>query len=96
MWDIAEKRITNEETRRTAGNSPTMELMMEMRRCRWLSKLSGAMEKVKISEANAWRIVVSNTTTDRETAADHTPRLHNHPQKAWFGRRKRATKGMDD
>jgi hypothetical protein len=44
MWDIKEKRITNEETRRTAGNSPTMESMMEMRRCRWLSKLS-AMEE---------------------------------------------------
>jgi hypothetical protein len=44
MWDIKEKRITNEDTRRTAGNSPTMESMMEMRRCRWLSKLS-AMEK---------------------------------------------------
>jgi hypothetical protein len=47
MWDIQdmkEKRITNEDTRRTAGNSPTMESMMGMRRCRWLSKLS-AMEK---------------------------------------------------
>jgi hypothetical protein len=38
------RRITNEETRRTAGNSPTMESMMEIRRCRWLSKLS-AMEE---------------------------------------------------
>jgi hypothetical protein len=28
--------------------------------------------KVKISEANAWRMV-SNTTTNREAAADHTP-----------------------
>jgi hypothetical protein len=45
MWDIKEKRITNEDTRRTAGNSGTMESMMEMRmRCRWLSKLS-ATEK---------------------------------------------------
>jgi hypothetical protein len=44
MWDIKEKRITNEETRRTAGNSPTMESMMEMRRCRWLSKLSAMKE----------------------------------------------------
>jgi hypothetical protein len=39
--------------------------------------------KVKISEANAWRMV-SNTTTDRETAADHTPRLHKHPKKLGF------------
>ena len=44
MWDIAEKRITNEKVRRTAGNSPTTESTMEMRRCRWLSKLS-VMEK---------------------------------------------------
>jgi hypothetical protein len=44
MWDIKEKRITNEKTRRPAGNSPTMESMMEMRRCWWLSKLS-AMEE---------------------------------------------------
>jgi hypothetical protein len=41
---IAEKRITNEQVRRAAGNSPTMESMMEVRRLRWLSKLS-AMEK---------------------------------------------------
>jgi hypothetical protein len=26
MWDITEKRITNKDTRRTSGNSPTMEL----------------------------------------------------------------------
>jgi hypothetical protein len=38
---IAEKRITNEQVRKAAGNSPTMESMMEVRRCRWLSKLSG-------------------------------------------------------
>jgi hypothetical protein len=56
MWDIKEKRITNKETsRRTAGNSPTMESMMEMRRCRWLSKLS-AMEKSRSSRKilGAW------------------------------------------
>jgi hypothetical protein len=34
---------------------------------------------VKIPEANAWRMVF-NTTSGRETAADHTPRLHNHPR----------------
>jgi hypothetical protein len=45
MWDVAEHRITNETVRMTAGNSPsTMESMMEVRRCRWLSKLS-AMEE---------------------------------------------------
>jgi hypothetical protein len=30
MWDIKEKRITNEKVRRTAANSPTMESMMEV------------------------------------------------------------------
>jgi hypothetical protein len=40
MWDIHERRIRNERVRRTAANSPTMESMMEMRRCRWLCKLS--------------------------------------------------------
>jgi hypothetical protein len=40
MWDIKEKRITNEKVRRTAANSPTMESMIEVRRRRWLSKLS--------------------------------------------------------
>jgi hypothetical protein len=39
--------------------------------------------KVKISKANAWRMV-SNTTLNRETAADHTPCLYNHSQQAWF------------
>jgi hypothetical protein len=40
MWYIHEKRITNERVRRTVANSPTMESMMEVRRCRWLYKLS--------------------------------------------------------
>jgi hypothetical protein len=40
MWDIHERRITNERERRTVANSPTMESMMEVRRCRWLCKLS--------------------------------------------------------
>jgi hypothetical protein len=40
MWDVADKRIKNEQVRRTVANSPTMDSMMEMRRCRWLSELS--------------------------------------------------------
>jgi hypothetical protein len=40
MWDEAMKRITNEHVRRTVANSSKMDSMMEMRRCRWLSKLS--------------------------------------------------------
>jgi hypothetical protein len=39
--------------------------------------------RVKISEANAWRMV-SNTASGRETAADHTPRLHNHLKQLGF------------
>jgi hypothetical protein len=36
-------------------------------------------EGVKISEAIARRMV-SNATTSRETSADHTTRIHKHPQ----------------
>ena len=39
MWDVAEKRITNEQVRRFV-DSPTMDSLMETRRCRWLCKLS--------------------------------------------------------
>jgi hypothetical protein len=81
MWDIAERRITNEETRRTAG--PTINGIDDGN-----AKMPMAIQtqhdgRGKISEANAWRMV-SNTTSDRETAADHTPRLHNHPKTAEF------------
>jgi hypothetical protein len=37
MWDVAEKRITNEHVRGMVANSPTMDTLMETRRCRWLS-----------------------------------------------------------
>jgi hypothetical protein len=40
MWDVHERRIRNERVRRTVANSPTMESMTQMRRCRWLCKLS--------------------------------------------------------
>jgi hypothetical protein len=30
MWDVAKKRITNEQVRRTVANSPMMESMTEM------------------------------------------------------------------
>jgi hypothetical protein len=40
MWDVAEKRITNEYVSRIVANSPTIDTLMETRRCRWLSKLS--------------------------------------------------------
>jgi hypothetical protein len=83
MWDVAEKRITNEHVRGMVANSP-MDTLMETRRCRWLSKLS-AMDQ--ISEANAWRMVYDSKTS-RETSADHTTRLHTHPQKLGFEERK--------
>jgi hypothetical protein len=66
MWDIKEKRITNERVRRVVANSPTMESMMEMRRCRWLSKLS-AME-----ESRSPRRMLSAWCT--------TPRQRGRPQ----------------
>jgi hypothetical protein len=47
-------------------------------------KLFNSMNRQVLSKANAWRMVVSNTTTNRETAADHTPCQHNHSQQAWF------------
>jgi hypothetical protein len=45
--------------------------MMEVRRCRWLSKLLSGMEESRSSKANAWRIVSNTTRTNRETEADH-------------------------
>jgi hypothetical protein len=39
--------------------------------------------------------MVSNTTTNRETAADHTPCLRNHSKKLGFEQEKGATKGID-
>jgi hypothetical protein len=40
--------------------------------------------RVKISKANAWRMVPNTTTNSRETAADHTP------NKLGFEQEKRA------
>jgi hypothetical protein len=80
MWDVAEKRNTNEMARRTVANSPTMDLMIKMRRCRWLYKLGA----VKISKKANTRRMVFNATTSRETSADHTPRIHRYPQDTWF------------
>jgi hypothetical protein len=42
MWDVAEKRITNEHVRGMVANSPMMDTLMETRR--WLSKLSAMKE----------------------------------------------------
>jgi hypothetical protein len=68
MWDIAQKRIPNEKVKKTAGNSHTMESMMEMRRRRWLSKLS-AIEKSRSPRRMLGAVCllaqVSNNTTDR-------------------------------
>jgi hypothetical protein len=40
IWDVAERRITNEQARRMVANAPTMDSSMETGRCRWVSKLS--------------------------------------------------------
>jgi hypothetical protein len=45
--------------------------------------------KVKISKANARRMV-SNTTTSRDTAADHAPRLHFHSRKSLVLKKKKG------
>jgi hypothetical protein len=83
MWDIAEKWITNEEVRRTAAISSTMESMMEVRRFRLMALQTQRNGKVKIFKANAWRMVL-NATTTRETAADHTTCSHNHSREPCF------------
>jgi hypothetical protein len=80
---IAEKRITNEHVRGMVANSPTMDTLMETRRCRSQTQCNG---RVKISEANAWRMVYDGKTS-RETSADHTTCLHNFPQEARLWRR---------
>jgi hypothetical protein len=33
MWDVAEKRIKNEQVRAMVADSPTIDLLMETRRC---------------------------------------------------------------
>jgi hypothetical protein len=71
MWD-AEKRITNEH-RGMVANSPDGHVDGNAKMPMAL-KLSHAM-KVKISEANAWRMVYNRQGA--ETSADHTTRLHN-------------------
>jgi hypothetical protein len=54
-----------------------MESMMEIEDAVG-SPNSAEWKSQEISEANAWRMVV-NTTSCRETAADHTPSIHSHP-----------------
>jgi hypothetical protein len=50
--------------------------------------------KVKISEANAWRMVF-NTTNNRETAADHTHAYITTLKKLGFEEEKGQLKGMN-
>jgi hypothetical protein len=78
MWSIEERRIKNVETRRTVGNSPAMESMMEMRSCRWLSKLSATEES-----RSPRRMLGAWCSTQRAVGRPQqtTPRLqHNHPR----------------
>jgi hypothetical protein len=94
MLAIAEKGITNEQVRRAAGNSPTMEsMMMEVRRLRWLSKLS-AMEK----SISPRRMLGAWCQTPRPIGNRSRP--YATPifslSKSLALNRKRANKGMDD
>jgi hypothetical protein len=84
-WDITEIWITNEKGRRTAANSPTMESMMEVRRCRCLSKLS-VMEKLRSPRRmlGAWCPTPRPTRRSQQT----TPCLHSHSQKPVFEQEK--------
>jgi hypothetical protein len=60
MWDVAEKRIKNEQFRRMVADSPTIDSLMETRRCRWHSKLS-----VMIQSRSPRRILGAWCTTSR-------------------------------
>jgi hypothetical protein len=61
MWDVAEKRIKNEQIRRMVADSPTIDSLMETRRCRWLSKLS----VMKQESRSTRRILGAWCTTSR-------------------------------
>jgi hypothetical protein len=77
MWDVAEKTDrmnTLEEWLQTHPGHVDGNAKMPMA----LLKCNG---RVKISEANAWRMVYDGKTS-RETSADHTTRLHTYPQEA--------------
>jgi hypothetical protein len=45
IYEVKEQHITNKEVRKRAGNSYSMQQMMELRRCRWLEKLSKMNDK---------------------------------------------------
>jgi hypothetical protein len=61
MWDVTEKRITNEHvTRGMVADSPTIDSLMETRRCWWLSKLS-----VMKQSRSPWRMLDAWGTTSR-------------------------------
>jgi hypothetical protein len=76
MWDVAEKRITNEHVRGMVANSPTMDTLMETRRCRWLSKLSAMEESISEDLAHA----VNDSRPVGRPPADHT--TYTYPQEA--------------
>jgi hypothetical protein len=86
MWDIKEKRITNEKVRRTAANSPTMESMMEVRRCRRLSKRSVAENKSRSTRRmlGAWCPTPPRPTGRPQQTIRRLAYIHNHSQQAWF------------
>jgi hypothetical protein len=83
MWDVAEKRITNEHVRGMVANSPTMDTLMETRRCRSPNSVQWKSQDLR---GDAWRMVYDGKTS-RETSADHTTCLHNFPQEARLWRR---------
>ena len=89
MWDVAERRITNEHVRRmVAKTSPTMDSMMELRKCRYgspNSRRKGKRQDLQAGEYAAHGVASTPAaTTNRKTSADHTPRIHHYPQEPWF------------
>jgi hypothetical protein len=87
--DVAEKRITNEHVRGMVANSPTMDTLMETRRCRWLQTQCNG--RVKISE-NAWRMVYDGRVGRPQQTIRHAY-IISQEARLW---RERAAKGMDD
>jgi hypothetical protein len=84
MWDVAEKRITNEHVRGMVANSPTMDTLMETRRCRWLSNSVQWKSQDLRGECLAH---VYDGKTSRETSADHTTCLHKYSRSSALKRK---------
>eukprot|EP00980_Cylindrotheca_fusiformis_P019059 scaffold6433_cov125-Cylindrotheca_fusiformis.AAC.1 len=75
MFDVKEKRIHNEKIREMMGNCYTIHQTMEIRRLRWLEKLS-AMPVTR----NPRKIFISwiTSTTNRKTVPNNQQSICAH------------------